>query len=246
MSKAVGYKNSDTKSHYIFNKALKSLYNVDSVACYCHVRNVYKVLDREIKEIIGAIKTYIHVNGTEFEPHLFAHYVESCGHLYISDLDNQIYKLTGNKIECVENGTDGIIFELRSNFTPIHLETDRLNTTKYFESGFDWDLFKTGQIFKHIIGLANFAVEEKHDLSAEEQQYLLAVYIYSLFFESILQDKPILCFEGVKASGKSFIATLIGKMLFGNSFLPSPLSDNRRDFQVALAKNYYVVFDNLD
>jgi len=81
---------------------------------------------------------------------------------------------------------------------------------------------------------------------SEEQKYILTIYFYSLFFESLQGEKPILCFLGVKSSGKSFVATTIGRILFGDSFFPNHLSDSVRDFKVLLSKNRYVVFDNLD
>jgi len=72
------------------------------------------------------------------------------------------------------------------------------------------------------------------------------IYFYSLFFESLQGEKPILCFVGVKSSGKSFIATAIGKIIFGDGYFPNHLSDSVRDFKVMLSENSYVVFDNLD
>ncbi len=38
----------------------------------------------------------------------------------------------------------------------------------------------------------------------------------------------------------------IGKILFGDCFECSYLSENQRDLEVALSSNYYIVFDNLD
>jgi len=101
-------------------------------------------------------------------------------------------------------------------------------------------------VYEYLINRANFAREEIHDLSPDEQKYLLTIYFYSLFFESIQEEKLILCFVGVKASGKSFIATSIGRILFGDRFFSSHLPDSPRDFKVTLSENYYTVFDNLD
>jgi len=50
----------------------------------------------------------------------------------------------------------------------------------------------------------------------------------------------------VKSSGKSFIATTIGKIIFGDAYFPNHLSDSVRDFKVILSENSYIVFDNLD
>jgi len=119
--------------------------------------------------------------------------------------------------------------------------------SEYFKGGFDWQKFKEKSLLnRHVIELSNFATEETHNLTAEDQQYLLSIYIYSLFFEEIIQDKPIICFKGVKASGKSFISELIGKILFGSKFYTRHIPDNLDNLRTTLINTRYLVFDNVD
>ena len=49
-----------------------------------------------------------------------------------------------------------------------------------------------------------------------------------------------------KESGKSFVATSIGKILFGDKFRSRHMPDNLNDLRTILGENYYLVFDNLD
>lgn len=247
-SKGIGFKNQKRKISYYFDQAKRIPIDIDTEDFYCFLRSQYGLLDKEVREVVGSVRTAIWATGKTVEPCNFAYYDQKKEILYISNHDNGIYRLDGSKLDLVDNGTDGIFFEFKANYTPFSINPDNNGCTNYFEDGFDWVKFKSGDslVYQHVVKKANFAVEEKHNLSAEEQEYLFSIYFYSLFFESILQDKPILCFVGVKASGKSFLATLIGKILFGNSFFPCHLPENRRDLQVILSENYYTVFDNLD
>ncbi len=99
---------------------------------------------------------------------------------------------------------------------------------------------------KYLIDRASFAVEEENNLSPLEQKFLLLTYFYSLFFESIQLEKPILCFVGSKHSGKTFIAETIGKILFGDKYQIRHMPNNTKDLKTIIGTNYYLAFDNLD
>jgi len=247
-SAGVGYKNEKRKIYYYFDKSQKILMDVDGIDFFCFLKDRYELPKKDFEEVMTWIKSYIWKSGKEIEAHNFAYFDSERYILYISNHNNQIYRLNGSRISLVDNGHEGVIFEYKSDYIPFHLDVNNLKACNYFEGGFDWSKFISGNscLFKYLIARANFAKEEKYNLSAEEQRCLLTIYFYSLFFESLQGEKPIICFKGVKSSGKSFIATSIGKILFGDSFLASHLSDSLRDFKVALSENYYAVFDNLD
>lgn len=244
-----GYKNKSRKIYYFFDKEQKLLIDTDGEDFKYFLVNRYGLLDKDLKEIIRAIQAAIYEEAEEIEPHDFTYYDRDAHILYISDHDNQVYKLNGSDIEIVDNGTDGVIFGYKSDYVPFSIDASRQNEVlNYFRRGFSWRRFSSSAslLHKYLIERANFSTEETHDLSVEDQKYILAVYFYSLFFESLQSEKPILCFVGVKSSGKSFVATSIGKILFGDTFFPNHLSDSLRDFKVILSENRYVVFDNLD
>ncbi len=247
-SAGCAYKDTKRKLRYYFDRRQKLLMNIEDLDFRCFLKDRYDLYEKEFPEVSASVETHIWKNGEEIEAHNFAFYSEEKQILYISNNRNQIFRLDGEQIKLVDNGTDGIIFELKPELHPIDVDLGQLKSCDYFKEGFEWKRFTTedSYLYKHLIELTNFAKEDKHNLLPEEQRYLFTVFVFSMFFESILQEKPILCFEGVKASGKSFVATSLGKILFGDSFHPSHLSDNQRDFHVTLSENYYVVFDNLD
>lgn len=243
------YINKARKAYYIFEKEQKLLIDTDTEDFKYFLVNRYALLDKDLKEVLRAIQSAVYEMGEEIEPHKFAYYDKTKHILYISNHNNQIYRLDGSRIILVDNGTDGIIFEFRPDYNPFVIdETKIAEIPNYFQRGFSWRRFSGNDswVYKYLVQRANFSTEETHDVSVEEQKYLLTIYFYSLFFESLQGEKPILCFVGVKSSGKSFVATAIGRVFFGDSFFPNHLSASLRDFNVLLSENSYVVFDNLD
>ena len=243
-----GYKNEARKTFYIFDKADKRLMDIEKTDFHCYLKNRYEIPKKDFDEVMDWIKSTIWDKGKEIESHTFAFFDKEKCRLYISNHANQIYKLDGSKIEIVDNGTDGVVFEFNSNYTPFNLDIKDIEGLNYFKNGFDWKRFTSGEsyLYKYLIERTNFSKEELYGLSPDEQKRLLSIYFFSLFFESIQKEKPILCLIGVKDSGKTFIGTTIGQILFGEQFMPAHLSDNSRDFKISLAENYFVVFDNLD
>ena len=249
-----GFKNAGTARKFFFVTKEKILLDIGGAHnrqneggdFRCFLRARYDLPEKDMVEVLAAVETQIWATGAEIEPFNFARYDDQAGILYISNHDNSVFKLDGKSIQVVDNGTDNVIFEFHSEYLPVRM-TPPIEGIDYFAGGFNWDLCRRESLLaKHIIEKTSFAPEEKHNLQPEEQRYLFALYFYSLFFESILEEKPIVCWTGVKASGKSLISTAVGKVLFGPNFLPAQLSDDINDFQVALIENYYLVLDNVD
>lgn len=245
---ASAYRDRKRKRYYFFDKSQKLLMDIEETDFRCFIKDRYGIPKKDFDEILESIRTHIWSNGENIEAHDFSYFDTNKMILYISNFDNRIYKLDGQKIELVDNGNDGVIFKDRPEYNSLMLNIEGSAGHNYFERGFNWGDFANTHslVFKHIISKARFSKEERYDLTLEEQKYLLAIYLYSLPFATILHDKPILCIEGVKASGKSFLATALGKFLFGDSFLSSYFPENRRDFLVTLSENYYIAFDNVD
>jgi hypothetical protein len=232
---------------HLFDRNKKILINIKDESFESFLKDRYDLPDKDLQEVLSSIRTKIDIDGDEITPYNFARFNKQPGVLYVSNHDNQTFRIDGRRTTLVDNGADGVIFEFRSDYSIINIDPAKAAEADYFDQGFNWEHFKQDSLlFKHVIAKANFTHEEMHDLTPEDQQYLLTIYFYSLFFESIQKEKPLICFKGAKASGKSFMGTAIGQLLFGPAFLPSPLPNTKRDLEVVLGQNYYVVFDNLD
>ena len=267
-----GYRKRSANIYYYFDTEEKRLMDLDSTDFYLFLRLRYGILRWDFEEIKDAVKTEIQASGKEVEPRKFAHFDDKNFVLYISNHDNQVYRLDVDRIELRDNGTDGVFFEFDPELEPFIFDP-ALEVTNYFQSanttpdasagnsetdghntqafeidtlGFSYEKFIDSYVDRYLVSRALFEKETQTGLILEEQQFLFAIYFYSLFFKSIQREKVILCFVGSRESGKSFIATSVGKIIFGDRFEPSRISNNQNDLEVVLGGNYYVVFDNVD
>jgi len=265
-----GFYNKDRLIFYFFDEEDKLLMDIDGIDFYCYVRNRFGIPDKDFKEIKETIRTHIWDSKKSIEAHMFAYFDKNKYVLYVSDHDNGIYRLDGKKIEHVDNGTDRIYFEFNSDFIPFEIELENLKATNYFEReipegkailkngmeiklprkkglGLDYSRFdrENSLLCRYLLDITSFAETEKN-LTVTDQQFLLLVYFYSLFFESLVTEKPIICFVGLKDSGKSTICALMGKILFGDKFQCRHFPEDIRDLKTIIGENYFMVFDNVD
>lgn len=271
-----GYKNDELKVFYFFHSTEKLLMDIEGIDFNCFLRDRYGIAENEKRERIAAIRTEMWKSGQDIEANKLAFFDRTNYVLYISDHNNGVYKIDGKKIEFVDNGTDGVFFEFNPDFTPFNIDLKNLKGLNYFNRGktnrtrkklerilkieipegsvkieklgFSWLKFLEKDCFlrEFLIDRTHFDYEESKGLTVDEQKFLLVIYFYSLFFESILVDKPIVCFIGKKASGKSFVATSIGRILFGENFYSCHYPKDLDNLRTVLGDNYYLAFDNMD
>ena len=289
-----GFKDPVFNSYYFFDKAEKMLMGLESTDFYCYARARYGISKRDFEEIRDGIMAAIWKSKNKAVPRRFAYYDRERVVLYVSNHDNGVYRLDGEKIELHDNGVDGVYFEYDQTLTP-YAYVPKPNVADYFpttvrpgestdvalydlqsvrsrfpdgsrpgfairkrgikinlppleRSGFSLErFFQDSCLLKEfLVDRASFTEDEENPLSPIEQKMFLALFFYSTFFESLLKEKPVACFVGLKESGKSFLATSIGKIFFGDSFESSGLPKSPDDLAVVLGKNHYLVLDNLD
>ena len=258
-----GLQDKEQRAFYLFDKKEKTLMSLESIDFYCFIRMRYGISRRDFEEINDVVMTEIWANGSKVKPHKFAYFDSQRFVLYVSNHMNQVYCLDGEKIELCDNGTDSVFFESDPVLAPYAFDP-QLKVINYFEgdalsdkSGLAISGWPTGLsmsrfseeaslLNEYLVDRVSFIKEKDNIVSSAEQKLLLVIFFYSLFFESILQEKPIACFIGKKESGKSFVATSIGKILFGERYESCHFPENADDLKTTLGRNYYLVFDNLD
>lgn len=228
--------------------------DIEGMDFYLYVRDRYGIPKKDYGEVKDSVMTAIWSSDNLVEARRFAFFDKTSFTLYISNHDNSVYKLDGERIEIVDNGTDEVFFAFEPETAPFDIQSEDFGgVERYFIAAegnsplsFSTQAFLQGgsKLRKHLIDRASLS--EEQNLSVDEQKCLLSIYFYSLFFESTMEEKPILCFVGLKESGKSTLATLIGKALFGDRFLSLHCPDDLDDMRTVLGENYYVVFDNVD
>ena len=260
-----GYKKRAGDQYYFFDREEKILMELEGLDFYLFMRQRYGLLKRDFEEIKDAVKTEIKISGQEVEPRKFAHFDDKSYVLYVSNHANNVYRLDGNAIQVYDNGVDGVFFEFDPKLEPYEFKHE-LEVVDYFQRkpkdkpieisgikfppreplGLSLEKFRKSYLDEFLISRAHFGTDDKYGLTPDEQRLLFTLYFYSLFFKSIQLEKPILCFVGLRESGKSFIATSVGKIFFGEMFRPSTFTKEKKDLAVVLGGNYYTVFDNLD
>jgi hypothetical protein len=265
-----GLKNADRKAFYFFDKQKRMLMDLEQTDFYCYMRYRFCIGKRDFEEMKDAVMTEIQQTGQEVEPHQLSYFDSRTQTLYVSDHDNGIFKMDGETVQHVYNGTDGVFFEYNPEYSSYKIDPTELNSTiNYFEIeeqvpehqieglgtvrehtvrrlGFNPIRFYDSLLNQFLVEIGNFSDQTESGFRPEEQRILLTVYFYSLFFADIMKEKPIACFIGLKESGKSTLATLIGKILFGPRFESRHLPENIDHLKTVLGANKYLVFDNLD
>src|SRR6185312_15031624 len=65
---------------------------------------------RDFEHVLCGLNIEAESRGQDVEVHQLAHYDVHTGHLYISQFGGFVYRLNGETIEQVPNGTDGVFF----------------------------------------------------------------------------------------------------------------------------------------
>lgn len=221
----------------VFYKTSNELYYFDQLDC-----RLFPLTDAEFRarindrfDINGTEPTWKFVledlqkeallHGQETTIHRFACYEKSI--LYVYKGKENVFRITSDSWSVVPNGTEGILF-LNPEMEPVELsgETD------------------PGALEK-VLGIPNF--DGSGNLTSEQEAKLYRLWVFSVFFESLLPTKPILLLLGVKGSGKTMGLKALLRALFGKKAQVLTLSKEKEDaFLAAVTSNHLVTFDNLD
>ena len=220
-----------TEHYYYFNNDNKTLCEIGDRTFEYHVNSRYQLnrTEEEYKYLVAQLETEAGLNGELTDVYRFAHYDMDKRNLYIDRNDNQLYRLNGDTIELVSNGTDSVLFISDISHEPFKIV----------------DIGDKQFIDSLIIKPTNFMQSEHVNLNKQEQETLLNVWIHTLFFEELQPTKPILTFIGEKGSGKTTRQKSIGKWLIGKEFNVQGINEED-DFLATITNNYLASFDNVD
>lgn len=264
-----GFRDQDSGNFHFFDLEEKMLMALESIDFYCYMRERFGLAKADFEEFKDAVMTEIWNSDKTVIPRKFAYWDRERSTLYVSDHANGVYKLDGEKITPCDNGVDRVFFESDPSLAPFAF-TPEQGAANYFETpkpetaieaggtkltfpatyslGLNLGRFNRDDVLlkRFMIDRASFAESPDNPLPPEEQKLLLTIYIYSVFFETQLREKPIACFVGLKESGKSFLSASIGKIFFGDKFESSGLPKTANDLAVVMGRRPYLVIDNLD
>ena len=182
------------------------------------------------KFVLNELHVYCSENAKPVEINKYAYYDNKNFALYLYNGPREILKITADTVLSIENGDDGVLFMELKNFEPFEL-VDFERTKDYISAYLteNLNIDKNATILK-----------------ADEQEKIARLWIFSLFFESIMKTKPIFTVVGVKGSGKTTFIRRVGQILFGDKFDVTAVSNDCKDLDTIITNNYYVAIDNLD
>ncbi len=166
--------------------------------------------------------------GTRAEVYPFVHYDRDRNAIYLFNLDKTVYRITADRIEAVDNGTDGKLFVRNDKWTPFELD---LNAEQFPDVVF------------RLIGSVQFVEGQLHH---HEVGHLFRLQLLAMFVPELFPTRPILAMIGPKGSGKTSSLELLGTFLFGPAFKVADLTEDARDFDASLTSEFFVVADNAD
>lgn len=151
----------------------------------------------------------------------FARYQE--GRLYVHAGGHRVYRLDGDSIAAVDNGDDGVLFESDPTLDVIDPDYQ----------------FEGNPVREYLVNVAN-AIDP-------DRLLLYEIYIYSLFFESLLPTKPIVLFTGPKGSGKTSAGRALKHALFGHrASVDTGMASKEDAFWAGVCHGSLVCMDNVD
>jgi len=218
---------------FYFDATAKQLVHLDSFEFGVLLNELFGLnqTEPEFKYCLADAHNRAH-RSEEAEVCQLAFYSPTGNVLYVDRFDGRMYRLNGQKIELVDNGTDGVLFMSQLAWRPYYL----------VDPDPDAEL-----IARLLIDDIPFQRDSSTPLTPDEQRMVLLLWILSLFFGTILPTKPILVFVGVKGSGKTTAERRVLCFLFGPDVDVTALEREKEDaFISTITYNPLVVLDNLD
>ncbi len=194
--------------------------------------------------IIEAVRNAAFHDGPRIHAHKFSHYKPEIFTLYVHNYNNQMYRLTTDEIDLVDNGTDGVLFLTDPMAEPF------LTDYRWFQKEYkkialdeDWKANEDSVFMKLIVEMINFSDDI---LDPNERSLLFVLWVYCNFFREINKTRPELAWIGEKGSGKSSTNKKLGCTFFGSKFQLTPLPDKVEDFDTIITNRPFVCIDNAD
>jgi hypothetical protein len=185
--------------------------------------------DHGFGRVWADMQTHAFLNGQKAEIRRLAHYDTASKQLYISQFNGCMYRLDGDSVSSVPNGSDGMFFfEDRKCWEPY---------------GYTRNAPK-GEFDRQLINSVNFT---DSILSPCEQRRLLKLWVLAVFFGSVQPTKIILLLLGDYGAGKTSALRRIQKLIFGRKAdLLSVEKDRQDGFIATITTDPLALFDNLD
>ena len=131
-----------------------------------------------------------------------SHYDDEANTVYLSLTESKLMKITKNRVEYVNNGTDNVLFSLN--------RACMMGDIEYMKNSSKDDFYSD------ILG-ARYK-DDNSGITVQEKELLLFSWIMTFFFPSLNETKMLALFIGGKGTGKTTIQQNIGSLLLGTDY----------------------------
>jgi hypothetical protein len=228
----------DDADAYFLLRETKSLIpiSLDGKSEWRSLLHLYGINATELlfKYVSEALYEYIKAHGEHTDVYHVSFFDKRTFTLYLSNHANQMYKITRDDIELVDNGTDGVLFQYHKAYEKFELVETPTDTSL---------------IHSFLLEPVNFTDASEGDddtLTADEKRIILLIWMLATFFESVLPTKPLLLLEGVKGSSKTFALRKFGRVVYGRDFDVTGTPEKQETFDLDVARSSFLVLDNAD
>jgi len=218
--------------HY-FDHSTKRLLATDSFPFEVYVNQTFGIsrTSQLFKHLISEIDSEAYTWGRHADVHQLAHFQAESNTLYLNNFGGAMYRLDGDTVELLDNGTDDVLFTTEPEWTPYAYIPEY--------KGDD-------AIAKYLLEPGNFS-ESETNLHPRAQRLVLLFWLYSVLFGDWCTPRPILLVTGVKGSGKTTVLRNMLRFLFGPKADVGTLERGREDAFISVITRYpLAVFDNVD
>lgn len=186
--------------------------------------------EAEFKAINETLTAFVNDRGVPVVPRTSYFWNKTEGLLYVYNGEGYVYRLDGEQIELVRNGTDGVLFRDLPNMEPFIAEPPTDDTPSLVEA---------------LFGLPNYD-EQLARHSKEQAIAMFQLWTYSLFFSEYMDAQPHLIIAGPTDSGKSLALQAVGELLLGSNTTVSAVPTDRDTFETIVSNAHHVFLDNVD
>lgn len=184
------------------------------------------------KWAVEELKTFCDDHGEAATVRRFSHYDQENHRLYVSNNDGCMFRLDGEKLEYVPNGTDGVFFLPEPGVMPVEVD-QALDAYHAWRGG-------TRFLDRLVLRLIRAS---GRPLSTCQAQDVVRAWILAALAD--LPTRPLLLLYGEKDCGKTTAARAVVRALLGPGF-DVTVAGGRKDFEAAVTNLPVVFFDNVD
>jgi hypothetical protein len=191
--------------------------------------------EEDFKPVNANISAIAEVQGERIVPHSTSYWDKQMKILYIYNGEGKMYRLDGETIEFVDNGSDGVLFRDRGVDQPFIANADPADA--------DGEIPPT--LSEAIFGLPNYEVAvNKH--TRDQAITMFRMWAYGLFFSEEMDARPHLIITGPTDSGKSLAFQGLLQLLSGSEATVTSVPTDSPTFQTLVSNAHHVFLDNVD